>query len=562
MRITAYADRLIADLDRLDWPESIKLMQRNWIGRSEGAEVALRHGRRRRSRCSPPGPTRCSAPRTWCSRPSTRSSTRSSPPAWPDGIDPRWTGGAATPGRGRRRVPARRRPARARSTVRAEGRDKTGVFLGAYATNPVNGELDPGVRRRLRAHGLRHRRHHGRARPGPARLGLRRRRSACRSSARCSHPTGGRARPSPARAPPSTPSFLDGMGIAEAKAAITDWLEERGARHGAPSPTSCATGSSPGSATGASRSRSSSTSTTCPSAVPEDELPVLLPEIDDYSPRTFDDDDNTSDPEPPLGRADGVGRGHARPRRRPEGLPPRAQHDAAVGRARAGTSCATSTPPTRTPSSTRRSSGTGWARSSRATRGGVDLYVGGVEHAVLHLLYARFWHKVLFDLGHLSSSEPFRRLVQPGLHPGAPPSPTTAASTSRPARWSSGTAASSTTTSPVNREFGKIGKSLKNMITPDDLYRGVRRRHAPPLRDVHRPARPEPAVGDQGRRRRLPPAPAHLAQRPRRGHRRRCESPTCPPTTRPAGSCTGRSPPCATAWRRCGSTPRSPGSPS
>src|SRR6185503_9155936 len=45
----------------------------------------------------------------------------------------------------------------------------------------------------------------------------------------------------------------------------------------------------------------------------------------------------------------------------------------------------------------------------------VDLYVGGVEHAVLHLLYARFWHKVLFDLGHVSTPEPFLRLVNQGL---------------------------------------------------------------------------------------------------------------------------------------------------
>ena len=77
MRITAYADRLLDDLDRLDWPESIKLMQRNWIGRSRRARtVDFPVDGRRRSRCSPPGPTRCSARRTWCWRPSTRWSTR------------------------------------------------------------------------------------------------------------------------------------------------------------------------------------------------------------------------------------------------------------------------------------------------------------------------------------------------------------------------------------------------------------------------------------------------------------------------------------------------------
>ena len=78
LRITAYADRLLDDLDVLDWTESIKLMQRNWIGRSTGARRCGSRSRATRtstSRCSRPGPTRCSARPTWCSRPSTRSST-------------------------------------------------------------------------------------------------------------------------------------------------------------------------------------------------------------------------------------------------------------------------------------------------------------------------------------------------------------------------------------------------------------------------------------------------------------------------------------------------------
>jgi leucyl-tRNA synthetase len=66
--------------------------------------------------------------------------------------------------------------------------------------------------------------------------------------------------------------------------------------------------------------------------------------------------------------------------------------------------------------------------------GGVDLYVGGVEHAVLHLLYARFWHKVLFDLGHVSSREPFRRLFNQGYDPGLRLPRRRAASTGR---WAS-----------------------------------------------------------------------------------------------------------------------------
>ena len=76
MRITAYGDRLLDDLDTLDWPEPVKLMQRNWIGRSRGAHVDFAERRRRRSGCSPPGRTRCSARPTWCWRPSTSWSTR------------------------------------------------------------------------------------------------------------------------------------------------------------------------------------------------------------------------------------------------------------------------------------------------------------------------------------------------------------------------------------------------------------------------------------------------------------------------------------------------------
>ncbi len=68
---------------------------------------------------------------------------------------------------------------------------------------------------------------------------------------------------------------------------------------------------------------------------------------------------------------------------------------------------------------------------SAADGGGVDLYVGGVEHAVLHLLYARFWHKVLYDLGHVSSAEPFRRLFNQGYDPGLRASPTSAGCTCR-----------------------------------------------------------------------------------------------------------------------------------
>ena len=106
--------------------------------------------------------------------------------------------------------------------------------------------------------------------------------------------------------------------------------------------------------------------------------------------------------------------------------------------------------------------------------GGADLYVGGVEHAVLHLLYSRLWHKVLFDLGHISSEEPFRKLFNQGY---------IQAFAFRDARGQSvpaaevieHTAPDGETTyiwngEPVSREYGKMGKSLKNVVTPDEIF--------------------------------------------------------------------------------------------
>ena len=146
-------------------------------------------------------------------------------------------------------------------------------------------------------------------------------------------------------------------------------------------------------------------------------LPVELPEIDDFSPRTFDPDDADSDPEPPLDRARATGSrssstsgdGPQRYRRETNAMPQWAG------------SCwyeLRYLDPTNEQRFVDREVEEYWMGPRTDIRpdhpGGVDLYVGGVEHAVLHLLYARFWHKVLFDLGHVSSTEPFRRLFNQG----------------------------------------------------------------------------------------------------------------------------------------------------
>lgn len=100
--------------------------------------------------------------------------------------------------------------------------------------------------------------------------------------------------------------------------------------------------------------------------------------------------------------------------------------------------------------------------------GGVDLYVGGAEHAVLHLLYARFWHKVLYDLGHVSSFEPFRKLFNQGYIQAYAYTDARGAYVpaeevvERDGGFYLGDV-------QVNREYGKMGKSLKNIVTPDEM---------------------------------------------------------------------------------------------
>ena len=101
--------------------------------------------------------------------------------------------------------------------------------------------------------------------------------------------------------------------------------------------------------------------------------------------------------------------------------------------------------------------------------GGVDLYVGGVEHAVLHLLYARFWHKVLYDLGHVSGPEPFARLYNQGYiqaaayQDGRGVYVEASEVVERGGKFFWGEV-------EVTRHFGKMGKSLRNAVTPDDIY--------------------------------------------------------------------------------------------
>ncbi|RZT89220.1 leucyl-tRNA synthetase [Pseudonocardia sediminis] len=469
MRITAYADRLADDLDRVDWPESVKAMQRNWIGRSEGAQVRFA--------------TAGADIEVFTTRPDTLFGAtymvlapehplveQIAPAAWPDGVDERWTGGAATPADA---VTAYRTAAGRKSELdRQENKDKTGVFTGAYATNPVNGvEIPVFVADYvLMGYGT------GAIMAVPGQdqrdwdfataFGL--------PVIRTVQPTEGFdgeafTGDGPAINSANDEISLDGLGVTDAKRAIIDWLTARGAGDavvqyklrdwlfsrqrywGEPFPIVWDEHG--------------------PIALPEDQLPVVLPDVDDYAPRAYDPADANTEPEPPLGRAvDWVsveldlGDGPKTYRRETNTMPQWAG------------SCwyyLRYLDPGNSERFVSKEAEQYWigkdlARSA-ADPGGVDLYVGGVEHAVLHLLYSRFWHKILFDLGHVTSEEPFHKLFNQGYIQAF--AYTDARGLYVPAEEVVDDADGGFTWNgePVTREYGKMGKSLKNVVTPDEM---------------------------------------------------------------------------------------------
>ncbi|EHR53873.1 leucyl-tRNA synthetase [Saccharomonospora marina XMU15] len=470
MRITAYADRLLDDLDRLDWPEKVKSMQRNWIGRSRGANIRFPAGDK--------------VIEVFTTRPDTLFGTtymvlapehplvdELTPSEWPEGVDERWTGGAATPVEA---VAGYRKQASRKSELdRQESREKTGVFTGSYAVNPVNGEHIPVFIADyvLMGYGT------GAIMAVPGqdqrdwdfaeKFGL--------DIIRTVQPAEGFDGQAYTGDGPAINSAhgdlnLNGMGVEDAKKTIIAWLEEHGhgegtvqyklrdwlfARQrywGEPFPIVY-------------------DSDGLPIPLPEEQLPVVLPDVEDYSPTTFDPDDADSEPQPPLSKASDwvevtldLGDGPKKYRRDTNVMPQWAG------------SCwyqlryidPTNEERLVDPENERYWMGPRPAEHGANDPGGLDLYVGGVEHAVLHLLYARFWHKVLYDLGHVSSEEPYRRLYNQGYIQAY------AYTDSRgfyvPAEeveerdgkfFFHG--------EEVKQEYGKMGKSLKNIVTPDEM---------------------------------------------------------------------------------------------
>ena len=384
LRITAFAERLINELEGLDWPEGIKLLQRNWIGRSEGAEIDFKIE------------NQGAKIRVFTTRPDTLYGGTFLVLAPEHSLvdlivtEEQWPAVRAY----------REKTARKSDLERAElAKEKTGVFTGAYAVNPANSKKIPiwiadyvllgygtGAIGGVPAHDERD---------------LEFAKKFDLPIVEVVQPTGkepaigftgeGIAINSP---------IINGLTSAQAKRKIAAWLEERGQGKRAINyklrdwlfsrqrywgePFPIVWESEPD---GQHRKHR---------ALDQTELPVVPPPLEDYKP--------TGTGEPPLAKAKDWIRYSKKAARETNVMPQWAGSCWYYLRF-----C--------DPWNDKRFVGEKaekyWMGGPKP--GGVDLYVGGTEHAVLHLLYARFWHKVLFDLGYVSKPEPFQRLVNQGI---------------------------------------------------------------------------------------------------------------------------------------------------
>lgn len=455
LRITAYAQRLLDDLEGLDWPEGVLEMQRQWIGRSEGAEV----------RFQVQGQENAGADGSfvvYTTRPDTLFGATYCVLAPEHALVDR-----ITTDEQRAAVTAYVDAAKNRSDMDrqlAAEKEKTGVFTGAYAINPVNGLPIPiwvadyvlgtygtGAIMAVPAHDVRD---HAFAR----KFGL--------EIIPVIQPPDGhdiQAEAWTGDGAAINSGSYNGMKVAEFKTAIIDalaargvgerkvnyklrdWLFSRQRYWGEPFPMVHLPDGS---------------------VVPvsESELPVALPAVDVYKP--------TADGQPPLARAE-------------EWL-----HTTHNGQ-----------PAIRETNTMPQWAGSCWyylrymdphnpAQAFSPERvaywQSVDLYIGGVEHAVLHLLYARFWHKVLYDCGLVPTKEPFQKLFNQGMilayayreSSGKYHAPETVEqrigqSTQMTSAWNGETVSTDWyvqgTQTPVECKIGKMGKSLNNSVDPMDI---------------------------------------------------------------------------------------------
>ena len=451
LKITAYAERLLNDLENLDWPEGIKEMQRNWIGKSEGAEVQFKIDGTEETMT------------VFTTRPDTLFGATYMVLSPEHPLVP-----AITTSEQAEAVNAYQKFAAGRSDLERTGlsTEKTGAFTGAYAVNPVNGDKIPvwiadyvlnsygtGAIMAVPAHDTRDwdfavkfnipikciinpdAEEAKQAKIDPADV----------LAAKVCWTGDGKS----INSANAEGLDLNGLGVAEAKAKTIAWLSERGIGKktinyklrdwlfsrqrywGEPFPIIHMDN-------GEIR------------LVPEDQLPVTLPDLDDFKP--------SGTGESPLANAkdwldyvDPVTGEHGR--RETNTMPQWAG------------SCwyyLRYIDPHNDKQLIDPAKEKFWLP--------VDLYVGGAEHAVLHLLYARFWHKVLFDIGVVSSPEPFQRLVNQGMILGT--SYKNARGVIIPndkVEFKDG--------NPVDKESGevltsfpaKMSKSLRNVVNPDDV---------------------------------------------------------------------------------------------
>jgi leucyl-tRNA synthetase len=408
LRITAYAERLLAGLEKIDWSESLKEMQRNWIGRSEGAEVQFRL--EDNSATIP----------VFTTRPDTLFGATYmvlSP-------EHKLVDVITTP-RQRAAVASYQAEVATKSDLeRTEtAREKTGVFTGAFAINPVNREKIPiwtadyvlatygtGAIMAVPGHDERDL-EFARKFMLPIRVVVQ-------------APEGRDSIGFTGDGTSVNSDFITGLPTPEAKDKITRWLEERKLGRktinyklrdwlfsrqrywGEPFPIIW---------------KKDAAGCLYHEALPESALPVQPPDLTDFKP--------TASGEPPLARAKEWVNLPDGSRRETNTMPQWAgscwYYLRFTDARNDGAFCG--------PEPEHYWMGT----SSPNATPGVDLYVGGIEHAVLHLLYARFWHNVLFDLGCVSTPEPFAKLVNQGLILG--------------------------------QDGQKMSKSRGNVVNPDDI---------------------------------------------------------------------------------------------
>ncbi len=476
LRITAYAERLLSDLDGIDWPESLKLMQRNWIGKSQGARVRF--------------PVEASEHEIeiYTTRPDTLfgATYMVLAPEHPYVDEVTSPDQAAA-------VKAYREEAGRRSELdrQTDAKQKTGVATGGFAVNPVNGKKIPlwvadyvlmgygtGAIMAVPCHDTRdfefaktfglpivpvtdppdewfaEQIAAGTA-PGGGDVASARAAYHANPSEFTATFTGiGHSMNSAndevslnglesSESKKTIVSWLGskGIGRAETQFKLRDWLFSRQRYWGEPFPI---LHGPDGEIVG----------------VDESELPVELPEVDDYKPIPNDDPDTA--PQPSLSRAGEswriVEKDGKRYERELNTMPQWAGSCWYYLRYLDPENGASLVDPEKERY---------WMDPN-----GVDLYVGGAEHAVLHLLYARFWHKVLFDLGTVTTPEPFARLFNQGYIQAYSFQDDRGiyVDASKIEEQGEGSAMKFFYEGEeVSRSLGKMGKSLKNSVSPDDI---------------------------------------------------------------------------------------------